>query len=161
MISHRYVQLVGMKRWADHGLYDAVGRTLDRLSAEDTALMLRVLDHIHAVDRIFQHHLQGRPHGFQAPRSASLPDFQTLADGAREVDAWYDAYVRGLADADFETPVDFTFTSGKPARMRRGEILLHVCLHGAYHRGNAGALLQLRGFVPGPDGITDYLAEAA
>ena len=45
--------------------------------------------------------------------------------------------------------------------MRRGEIILHVCLHGTYHRGNAGAVLQLKGLTPSRDAITDFLEEAA
>ena len=156
-----YSQLIEIKRWADRGLYDVVSRNFDRLTSEDAWLMLRILDHIHVVDRIFQHHLQGLPHTFQAPRSQEMPELQTLANGAREVDDWYASYVGGLTESDFEQPVDFVFTSGKPARMRRGEILLHVCLHGTYHRGNAGALLQLRGMTPGRDVITDFLEEAA
>ena len=69
--------------------------------------------------------------------------------------------VRGLSADDFEQPIDFAFTSGKPARMRRSEILIHVCLHGSYHRGNAGALLQLQGLTPSRDAITDFLEDAA
>jgi uncharacterized damage-inducible protein DinB len=161
MVSQPYAQLIDIKRWADRGLYEAAGRNLDRLSAEDTFLLLRVLDHIHVVDRIFQHHLLGRPHAFQAARSETMPEFQALADSARELDDWYASYVGGLAKADFAEPIDFVFTSGKPARMTRGQILLHVCLHGTYHRGNAGALLQLRGLTPSPDSITDYLEDAA
>ena len=123
--------------------------------------MLRILDHIHAVDRIFQHHLQGLPHTFEAPRSAQLPQLEALASSAREVDDWYASYVWGLRESDFEEPLEFTFTSGKPARMRRGEIILHVCLHGTYHRGNAGAVLQLKGLTPSRDAITDFLEDAA
>jgi uncharacterized damage-inducible protein DinB len=158
MTCHPYSQLVSYKQWADRSLYDVAGETLGRLDAEDATVLLRLLDHMHAVDRIFQHHLQGLPHGFQAPRSEQLPEFGQLANGVRETDEWYVAYVSALTESDFEQPIDFTFTSGKPARMRRGEILLHVCLHGNYHRGNAGALLQLRGFTPGRDGFTDFLA---
>ena len=143
MICQPYSQLIAMKRWADHGLYDVVGRNFDRLTDEDASIMLRILDHIHVVDRIFQHHLQGSPHTFQAPRSEKMPALHALADSVREVDDWYASYVAGLSDDDFRQPVDFVFTSGKPARMRRGEIILHVCLHGPYHRGNAGAVLQL------------------
>jgi uncharacterized damage-inducible protein DinB len=161
MTRQTYARLIDIKQWADAGLCDAVGRNLDRLGAEQATLVLRILDHIHAVDRIFQHHLQGRPHAYRAARSDVLPDFQALADGVRDADAWYVAYVRGLSAADLETPVDFVFTSGKPARMRRGEILLHVCLHGTYHRGNAGAVLQLNGLTPSRDAITDYLEDAA
>jgi uncharacterized damage-inducible protein DinB len=155
-----YSQLIAEKRWADRGLYDVVARDFERLSKEDAFLMLRILDHIHVVDQIFQHHLQGLPHTFQAPRSQEMPDLQVLANNARKVDDWYASYVDGLAEGDFEQPLEFTFTSGKPARMKRGEILLHVCLHGTYHRGNAGALLQLRGFTPSRDAITDFLEDA-
>jgi len=160
MTSLPYAQMIDIKRWADRGLYDAVSRNFDRLRPEDVSIMLRVLDHIHVVDRIFQHHLQGLPHRFLAPRSEQMPELQTLADSAREVDDWYASYVGSLAEDDFEQPVDFIFTSGKPARMQRGEIILHVCLHGTYHRGNAGAVLQLKGLTPGRDAITDFLESA-
>lgn len=156
-----YTQLVDIKRWADDGLYVAVARDRERLNEQDAGLMLLVLDHIHTVDQIFQHHLIGVPHRFKAARSETLPDFEALAKSAREVDEWYAIYVRGLSTEDFDQVLEFAFTSGKPARMTRGEILLHVCLHGTYHRGNAGALLQLRGLTPSRDAITDFLEEAA
>lgn len=152
-----YAQLIDVKRWADHGLYDTVTQNFGRLSDEDASLMLRILDHIHSVDRIFQHHLCGLPHTFKAARSDTLPTLETLANSAREVDDWYAAYVAGLKEAELEETLDFVFTSGKPARMKRSEILLHVCLHGTYHRGNAGALLQLRGLTPSRDSVTDFL----
>ena len=156
-----YAQLIDIKRWADRGLCEAARSNFDRLGGEEASLMLRVLDHIHTVDRIFQHHLLGTPHGFTAARSEVMPQFEALAAGMREVDDWYASYVRSLSAEEFEQPIDFVFTSGKPARMRRAEILLHVCLHGTYHRGNAGALLQLKGLTPSRDAITDYLEDAA
>jgi uncharacterized damage-inducible protein DinB len=156
-----HAQLIEIKRWADRGLYEAVRQNFDRLTSDDAFLMLSVLDHVHTVDLIFQHHLRGLPHGFAAPRSEIMPELQALANNAREVDDWYAAYVCGLSENDFEENVDFVFTSGKPARMTRGEIVLHVCLHGTYHRGNAGALLQLRGLTPSRDSITDFLESAA
>jgi len=159
MIYQPYSKLIAIKQWADRGLYDVVSQNFNRLTSEDAPIMLRILDHIHAVDRIFQHHLQGLSHTFQAPRSESMPDLQALAISARKVDDWYASYVDSLEESDFEQPVDFVFTSGKPARMLRGEILLHVCLHGTYHRGNAGAVLQLRGITPSRDAITDFLED--
>jgi uncharacterized damage-inducible protein DinB len=161
MICQPYSQLIAIKRWADRGLYGVVSQNLGRLTNEDASIMLRILDHIHAVDRIFQHHLQGLPHTFQAPRSEGMPELQALAGSVREVDDWYASYVDSLTESDSEQCVDFVFTSGKPARMQRGEIILHVCLHGTYHRGNAGALLQLRGITPSRDSITDFLETAA
>ena len=161
MISQPYSQLVRYKQWADRGLYDVVAENLDRLDAQDVAILLRILDHIHVVDKVFQHHLQGLPHAFHAPRSEEMPDFQTLATGMKEVDDWYTSYVSNLPEQDFEQPIDFVFTNGSPARMRRGEIILHVCLHGTYHRGNAGIVLQKNGIAPNDDRMTDFLETAA
>jgi uncharacterized damage-inducible protein DinB len=160
-MGQTYSQLIDVKRWADRGLYDTVSRNLDRLTEQDISIMLRIFDHMHAVDRIFQHHLQGLPHSFRAARSEPTPQLAALADSVRQVDDWYAAYVRSLTEDEFEQTVDFVFTSGKPARMRRGEIILHVCLHGTYHRGNAGAVLQLKGLTPSRDAITDFLEDAA
>jgi uncharacterized damage-inducible protein DinB len=159
MTTQPYSLLIDMKCWADRSLYDAVTRNLERLSREDVALMMRILDHMHVVDRIFQHHLQGRPHSFRAPRSEEIAELPALAHSVEETDEWYSTYVSGLTPVELAQPIDFTFTSGKHARMQRSQILLHVSLHGNYHRGNAGALLQLRGITPGRDGVTDFLAE--
>ena len=159
MAQTPYAQMIDLKRWADRGLYGEVGRSLNKLSAEELSIMMRILDHIHTVDRIFQSHLQGLPHDFRAPRSETIPEFSALADGMKEVDDWYASYVGDLTEDDFEQTIDFVFTSGKPARMRRGEIILHVCLHGTYHRGNAGAVLQQKGITPSQDAVTDFLED--
>jgi uncharacterized damage-inducible protein DinB len=161
MVWLPYVQLIEIKRWADRGLCDAIRKHRDALADQDVHIMLRILDHIHVVDRIFQHHLEGTPHRYRAARSETLPAFESVAENMEEVDAWYAAYVSRLSPEEFEEPIDFTFTSGKPARMTRGQILLHISLHGTYHRGNAGAVFQLKGLAPGPDSITDYLEQVA
>ena len=161
MSPQPYTQLIDIKQWADRGLVEAARLNEPRQTPEETVLMRRILDHFHTVDRIFRHHLQGTPHGLKAASSEILPTLDDLANSIREVDDWYAAYVRSLAANDLERPVDFTFTSGRRARMRVGEILLHVSLHGTYHRGNAGALLQLKGLTPSRDAITDYLEDAA
>lgn len=161
MTSLPYSQLVSYKQWADRSLCDTAREALPRLDARDGAILLQIMDHMHVVDRIFQHHLRGLPHAFKAARSEQVPAFDQLAEGLRETGAWYVVYAGALADGEFDEPVDFTFTSGKPMRMRRGEILLHVCMHGQYHRGNAGALLQLKGLTPARDGFTDFLERRA
>jgi uncharacterized damage-inducible protein DinB len=161
MNSHPYSNLIRYKQWADRGLYEVVAQNYDRLDTKDAANLLRLLDHIHVVDRIFQHHLQGLPHAFRAPRSEEAPDVRRLTETARDVDNWYTSYVGNLSIYDFEQPVDFVYTNGTPARMTRGEILLHVCLHGTYHRGNAGILLQKNGISPNDDRMTDFLEAPA
>jgi uncharacterized damage-inducible protein DinB len=152
-------QMVEVKRWADRGLYEVVGRHFHELNADEASIMLRILDHMHAVDRIFQHHLRGVPHDFKAARSQIIPDLAPLSNSALATDDWFASYTNSLTVTELEEPIDFTFTSGRQGRMQRGEILLHVCLHGTYHRGNAGAVLQLKGLRPARDSITDYLED--
>jgi len=67
---------------------------------------------------------QARRRAWQSLGLAPLwTELRALADSAREVDDWYAAYLRGLTESDFEQVLDFVFTSGKPARMTRGEII--------------------------------------
>ena len=155
-----YSNLVRFKQWADEGLYDVVGRNLGRLGKEDSNALLRILDHIFVVDVIFRNHLRGVANDFAAPRSDQLPDLGTLTQLAKEVDDWYVDHVCGLHAAEIDHPLDFQFTSGKPARMTVGEIIEHVCLHGTYHRGMAGVMLQKNGFQPNDDRVTDFLEAA-
>ena len=109
---------------------------------------------------IFQHHLEGLPHTFKAARSKQISDFEVLASSVREVDDWYASYAARLPARDFDQSVDFVFTNGSAARMRRGEIILHVCLHGTYHRGNAGLVLYKNGIAPNDDRVTDFRERA-
>jgi len=161
MNPNPYSKLVHCKQWADRNLHETVAANFDRLDAEEQTILLMILDHILVVDRIFRSHLMGQAHSFTAPRSDALPGIGELANTAHFVDDWYVSHVDGLTAEAFDEPLDFTFTSGKQARMTRGEIILHVCEHGTYHRGNAGILFQKKGIAPGNDGITNYLEAAA
>ena len=150
-------QLIHYKQWADDGLYRVIEGNLERLDALDKEVLLQILDHMHAVDRIFQHHLLGQPHEFERARLPQPLMFDALAKQVRAVDEWYVDYAGGLGDGLIDEEIDFVFTSGAPARMRRGDMMLHVPLHGTYHRGNAGLLLQKNGVKPNDDRLTDFL----
>jgi uncharacterized damage-inducible protein DinB len=156
-MNHPYARLASYKHWADRLTYEQAGAALHRLEARDQDLLLQVLDHVCAVDTIFQCHLQGRPHGFKAARSEKVPAFDELADRALAASEWYVTYADAMGESDLQEEVAFSFTSGTAARWRRADMLLHVYLHGQYHRGNAGALLQLRGLTPARDGFSDFL----
>jgi uncharacterized damage-inducible protein DinB len=156
-MNHPYSQLASYKHWADRLMYDQAGAALHRLEPKDRDLLLQLFDHMCVVDRIFRCHLQGRPHGFKAARSEKVPGFDELAERALAASEWYVTHVRAMSEADLQEELDFTFTSGTAARWRRADMLLHVYLHGQYHRGNAGALLQLRGLTPARDGFSDFL----
>ena len=157
MFTLPYRTLIHYKRWATNGLNAIIAETLDRMPADERILVLRLLDHIQAVDEIFSHNLEARPHGYRAPRSAELPSFDALAGKARATADWYADYADALLPEEVDEAIAFSFANGEPARMTRGEILLHVAMHAAGHRGQVALLLQKNGIQPWPDRITDFL----
>ena len=158
MLTLPYRTLIHYKRWATNGLNAVIAENLGRLPADDRSLVIRLLDHVQAVDEIFSRTLEGRPHGYRASRSVEIPSFDTLASKARATADWYADYADALQPEEVDEVIDFTFSNGEPAHMTRGEILLHVAMHAAGHRGQVALLLQKNGLQPWPDRITDFLA---
>jgi uncharacterized damage-inducible protein DinB len=99
----------------------------------------------------------GKRHDYDRARSREPMELAVLAEKVREVDDWYVDHVDALPGDAIDENVDFAFTNGAPARMRRGDMILHVTLHGTYHRGNVGILLQKSGVAPNDDRLTDFL----
>jgi uncharacterized damage-inducible protein DinB len=157
MFTLPYRTLVHYKRWATNGLNSVIAENLDRIAADERILVLRLLDHIQVVDEIFSRNLEAQPHGYRAPRSAELPSFDVLADTARATADWYADYADALLPEEVDEAISFPFSNGENARMTRGEILLHVAMHAAGHRGQAALLLQKNGIQPWPDRMTDFL----
>jgi uncharacterized damage-inducible protein DinB len=157
MFTLPYRTLIHYKRWATTGLNSVITEHLERMPADDRILVLRLLDHIQTVDEIFRHNLEARPHGHRVPRSPELPSFDALASKARATGDWYVDYADALLPEEVDEPIAFSFSNGEPARMTRGEMLLHVAMHAAGHRGQVALLLQKNGIEPWPDRLTDFL----
>jgi uncharacterized damage-inducible protein DinB len=157
MFTLPYRTLIHQKRWATNGLNAVIAENVDRVPADERILILRLLDHIQVVDDIFRHNLEARPHNHTAPRSAELSSLDALASRARATADWYADYADALLPEEVDEPIAFSFANGEPARMTRGEMLLHVAMHAAGHRGQVALLLQKNGIQPWPDRITDFL----
>jgi len=161
MLTLPYRTLIHYKRWATNGLNGVLASSLERLPADEQVIALRLLDHIQVVDEIFRHNLEAQPHGWQAPRSAELPSLDKLAREARATADWYADYADALPPEQMDETIAFSFSNGEPARMTRGEMLLHVAMHSAGHRGQVALLLQKNGIQPFSDRITDFLHATA
>jgi hypothetical protein len=113
-----YPQLVHYKQWADCGLDDVAGQNLERLDAQDAEILVRIFDHMHLVDKVFQHHLLGLPHRFHAPRSEEMTGFRAPASSVRQVETTGHVLCRQIAGERFRSVRGFVFTDGAPGRMR-------------------------------------------
>lgn len=110
--------------------------------------VLRHLDHVSAVDRIFKCHLAGIAHGLAATLIEEQPVLARLRERIREVDAWFEEYARHVSSPELSRPIRFMFTDGQRGTMTPVEMLLHVCTHAAYHRGAAWAVFRSAARTP-------------
>jgi len=145
------------KAWIDPQFFDQLAKVDGAAHADAHHQALRILNHIHTVDRIWAGHLRGEPHGLTGTNTDDTPTPQALRAAFAQLDAWYLDHVRSLSDAQFDETITFRFTDGDAGRMTRGEMLAHVITHGSNHRGAVGAWLRQGGSAPPRDLLTRYL----
>ncbi|MBP7080056.1 MAG: DinB family protein [Rhodocyclaceae bacterium] len=149
--------LFAYKAWANEALYAAMQDLDGTEYPEQRHTAIRILNHIYTVDRIFVANLQGLKHDYTATNTPVTPDLADLHDAVRITDRWYQGYLTTLREDELEQPVEFIFTDGKPARMTRAEMLMHVITHGGYHRGAVGRIMAQLSVSPPRDTFTVFL----
>jgi uncharacterized damage-inducible protein DinB/putative sterol carrier protein len=123
-------------------------------------IAIRVLNHTYAVDQIFAANLRRAEHGYSSPNPSQAPSLEDLSAAIKDGDQWYIDYVSGLDETQLAERLDFTFTDGLPGRMSREEMLMHVTIHGEYHRGQISLIMMENSIMPPVDGFTSYLHKA-
>ena len=151
-------RLFRYKASANNEVVTAMKQFPDGAAAREIAL--RVLNHTFVVDRIFAANLRRIEHGYTSPNDGQVTSLEELSGAIKESDQWYIDYVSSLDPDHLAEQIDFTFTDGKPARMSREEMLMHVTIHGEYHRGQLGILMLQNSITPTGDGFTTYLHKA-
>jgi uncharacterized damage-inducible protein DinB len=72
---------------------------------------------------------------------------------ARLRSAWTE-YLERIGPADLARSVPYVNTKGQPWKSRVEDVLTHVLLHGAHHRGQIASALRETGLTPP---LTDYI----
>ena len=152
--------LYRQKAAIDEEFFDVIGRVDAEAHAAERHALIRLMNHIHVVDRIFAAHLRGEPHGYAATNTPETPTLEALRDAVRVSDRGYVELVDALTPAQLAQAVDFTFTDGQHGRMSREEMLGHVITHGSYHRGEVGQMLKRIAAAPPRDLFTAHLHRA-
>ena len=145
------------KAWADDELLAQL-QALDPAAHEkDRHTCIRILNHVHVVDRLFQAQLQRAPLPFAGTNTPDTPALAALHEAVRETDGWYRQQLHRLADDELDERIAFHFVDGDAGCMTRAEMLLHVAMHGSYHRGAVGRILVQCGLTPPRDLLTGFL----
>ena len=151
-------RLFRYKAWADDALLTALAGLGD--DSPVTPLALRALSHAWVVDRIFAAHLRRQPHAYASANLERMPTLAALSADLRASDREYVDYVATVDRDQLSETIDFRFTDGKPGRMSREEMLLHLITHGVGHRGQVSAVMLLHSIPPPSDGFTTWLHQA-
>jgi len=109
---------------------------------------LRIFAHIVGTEWLWIARLRG-----SEPRLAVWPEL-TLEQCVNELDALRDAWSGYLHEAVFDTVIDYTSSAGGEWSSRAGDVLTHVILHGAYHRGQIATIVRDGGDEPA---YTDFI----
>jgi uncharacterized damage-inducible protein DinB len=132
--------------WADARALDAL-----RKAAGTSELARSELAHVLGVEHVWLARLEGRPATVAVWPDLSVDESESLA---RETGAGFRAFVDRLDDTALERSVHYRNSAGAEFDSKISDILLHVALHGSYHRGKVAAALRAAGAEPAP---TDYI----
>jgi len=148
------------KNWSNGITYEAVmslpeGEAL-RPRKTNFSNMVRTLNHIYVVDKIFQAHIQKRDHGYKARNTDTTPDLADLWADQQVIDQWYVDLAYQLDEEGLSEVIDFPFIDGGRGQMTVGEIILHQVNHGTYHRGFVADMMNQIGVVPNASDITVF-----
>ena len=149
--------LLQHKAWANQELFGEL-QHLDPLTQQNELhAALRILNHIHVVERIFVANLQGTDHDYTATNTTETPTLNELHQAAQKTDRWYLDYVVTLSTEQLAERLHFTFVDGDAGCMSREEMLAHIVTHGGYHRGAVGRIMAQVQLAPPRDIYTRFL----
>jgi uncharacterized damage-inducible protein DinB len=141
-------RLYAHMRWADT-------RARDALRDSPGALVERAFElycHVLGAEHAWLSRLRGEQATVAVWPRLSVPEAEGLAE---QLHTAFDAYFASLRPGDLDRDVTYANSAGQEFTSRVEDILLHVALHGSYHRGQVAMLIRDGGGTPAP---TDYIA---
>lgn len=140
-------KLIDHLKWADTAVLAALRAAP---GSDDRALTLYA--HVIGAEAVWLARIAGRPAGVAVWPTLSLEDAASLA--ARNA-AELDALIMSVDEGDLAREIAYRNSAGQSFRSTLEDILLHVALHGAYHRGQVALVMRGADGEPAP---TDYIA---
>ncbi len=136
--------------------YDAWGNraTLDSIrmaTQAPTSRACAITAHLVGSGRLWLARLEGRPAEGEVWPSLSLDQCDA---GFRELEAAWERYLDGVKPADLDRAFSYKNTKGETWESTIRDVLMHVILHGTYHRGQIAMLVRQSGHAPA---YTDFI----
>ncbi len=134
-------------RWADEMVLEGMER-----AATAPAHCLELLAHVLGAELIWLDRIESERQSVPVWPNGDLASCRRLAE--LSAGRWA-RLLAALEPTDLGRDVAYRNSAGHDFRSTVEEILIHVALHGTYHRGQIATRMRAAGLDPGP---TDYIA---
>jgi uncharacterized damage-inducible protein DinB len=141
--------------------YDAWAnaRALGALKDAQSQTALAPLAHLLVSEKIWLMRLRGEDTSV-VDKSPGLSHAE-CASLFEEMRASYGSYISSLGEDDLGSKLTYRNFKGTEFRTPVGEILTHVAMHGAYHRGQVAKAMRAEGHAPADTDFITFVRETA
>ena len=115
------------------------------------ARSLQLLSHILAAERLWMERLEQQP---QSTRVWPERDLAQCEAETAEMGRLWTAYLAAITDGTLAQTIPYKNSKGEPWQSTVGDILTHVVMHSAYHRGQIASHMREQGQTPA---YTDFI----
>lgn len=142
--------LVGHMRWADNVVGLSLSSSVRQPDRTRVADPVSVFAHIAATEHLWYSRIRGTQTELAVWPEITITESRAIA--ARHADL-FDEVVAGGGDV-LEQLVSYRNSAGRDFRNSVRDIVIHVAMHGSYHRGQIARLVRASGGEPP---YTDYI----
>jgi uncharacterized damage-inducible protein DinB len=135
--------------WANQEVLAAI-----RTSGGDTTRSLQLMSHVLAAERVWLERLK------QMPQSVAVwpePDLARCEAEAAELQRLWFEYLELATSADLSQSISYRNSKGESWTSTILDVLTHVVMHSAYHRGQIASHMREQGTTPA---YTDFIHAA-
>jgi uncharacterized damage-inducible protein DinB len=115
------------------------------------AAAVKRIAHVLSAEKLWLQRLRRQPQSLPVWPTSTIDDCFALAD---EMSAAWRDYLTALAPDALDRSIDYRNSKGEPWSNRVEDILLHVIMHSAYHRGQIAMEMRAHGIEPA---YTDFI----
>lgn len=138
--------------WANARVFDSL-----KAAPGGSRKAVRLLAHLLVSEKVWLLRLRGvDTSGINLSPEMSLAECEALAG---EMQREYAEHLGSLGEEDLNQKVAYRNSKGKEFQTSLGDILTHVALHGAYHRGQIAAAVRGEGAAPVSTDFINYVRE--
>ncbi len=140
-------------------LFWADGKVLEAVTAGDAVpeAAIREYAHIIGAEEVWLARVELRPPLLEVWPTAAAPDLNGMVRRTHE--GWA-TYLAGLGESGLKRSVSYVNSAGRRFENTVADILVHVAMHGQYHRGKVNQMLRQGGIKPAPVDFIAYVRGA-